>query len=146
MQTIVRWIAAGVLCAVCGCASRQYTEESVIKAQQTAATQNTAQRNTTTLFVPPAETASTNAAPQEYRGINLERSINKLSDHGGAVVLDDGSTWLISPAYQSRTLVWRVAQKVIVTTGINTQYPYQLANETAKEAVPARLVAGTGPH
>ena len=132
------------MCALCGCASRPYTEESVIKAQQSAAAQNTAPRSTTTIFVPPPEATSTNAVSQNYAGINLERSITKLSDGGKVVVLDDGSTWQINPVYQPKTLVWAVAQKVIVTTGGSSQYPYQLANGTSKEVVQGRLAGGPG--
>jgi len=117
----------------------------VIKAQQTAAAQNTSPRNTTTVFVPPPEAAPTEAPSQDYRGINLEHSITKLSDHGGNLVLDDGSTWLISPVYQPKTLLWRVAQKVVVTVGINPQYPYQLANGATKELVQGRFSGGPGP-
>ena len=145
MQTIYRWVAAGLMCVVCGCASRPYTEESVIKAQQTAAAQHTAARNTPSSFVPPAETISTNGTRQDYGGLNLDRSVAKLLDGGKVVVLDDGSTWQISPVYQSKTLLWLVAQKVVVSTGANPQYPYQIVNLTTKDVVQARFGGGTGP-
>jgi hypothetical protein len=146
VQTIHRWLAAGLMGALCGCASEpSYTVESVIATQQAAAAQNTAPRNnTTTVFVPPAATVLTNVASQDYRGINLDHSITRLSDGGKVVVLDDGSTWQISPVYQSKTLLWAVTQKVVVTPGGSSQYSYQLANGTTKEAVQAQFTGGAG--
>lgn len=142
-------MAVGLMCSLCGCASstsRPYTAESVIKAQQTAAPQTAAPpAEPNVIYTPPVQ-APPYPTPQDYVGINLGHWIAKTSEHGKVLVLEDGSVWEINPAYQSKTLVWMVAQKVVVSNGANPQYPYQLANGETKEVVQGRFVGGTGPH
>jgi hypothetical protein len=96
------------------------------------------------VFTPPVQ-APTDATPQDYRGINLEHWITKLSDGGKIVTLEDGSIWEISPAYLGRTMVWALAQRIVVSRGVNPGYPYQIANDTNKDVVPGRLAGGTSP-
>src|ERR1700691_5576480 len=91
-----RWLAAGLMCMVWGCTSRPYTEESVIKAQQTAPPSSV--QRPAIVFVPPPAAAPTNSSPQNYASLNLKHWIAKLSDAGKVVVLDDGSVWEIDPA------------------------------------------------
>jgi hypothetical protein len=128
---------------VLGCESRPYTEESVIKAQQTASPSSV--QRPAIVFVPPPAAAPTHSSPQNYAGLNLKHSIAKLPDGGKTVVLEDGSVWEISPSYQSRTMVWAIAQEIEVTAGVNPQYPYQLANAVTKENVDVRYKGGAGP-
>jgi hypothetical protein len=144
MMGIHRWLAVGLVCTVCGCASRPYTEESVIKAQQTAPPSSAPP--STTVFVPPTVVAPpTNSSPQNYISINVKHWVGKLSDGGKTVVLEDGSVWEINPVYRSRTLVWAIAQEIVVTTGLNPQYPYQLTNGVTKDVVEGRYTGGVGP-
>jgi hypothetical protein len=131
------------MCLVWGCASsRPYTEESVIKAQQTAHPSN-AQRQSI-VFVPPPTAAPTNASPQNYASLNLKHWIAKLNGGGNVVVLEDGSVWDIDPAYRSRTMVWAISQEIEVMAGVNPQYPYQLSNAVTSEVVNGRYKGGTG--
>jgi hypothetical protein len=131
------------MCVVWSCTSRPYTEESVIKAQQTASPSSV--QRPAIMFVPPPVTAPTSSSPQTYTGLNLKHWVAKLSDGGKVVVLDDGSIWEINPSYRSRTMVWVVAQEIMVTTGFNPQYPYQLANAMTSEVVEGRYKGGAGP-
>jgi hypothetical protein len=144
MQGTHRWLAAGLMCMVWGCASRPYTEESVIKAQRTAPPSST--QAPAIVFVPPPVAAqSTNSSPQNYTSLNLKHWIARLSDGGKVVALEDGSVWEISPAYRSRTLVWAITQEIEVTAGVNPQYPYQLSNAVTKDVVDGQYKGGTGP-
>jgi hypothetical protein len=144
MMGIHRWLAAGLMCTVWGCTSRPYTEESVIKAQQTAAPSSA--QPSTTVFVPPPPVVAppANSSAQNYAGINLKHWIAKLSDGGKGVVLEDGSIWEINPGYWSRTTIWAITQEIVVTTGFDPQYPYQLANGVTKEVAPGRYTGGAG--
>jgi hypothetical protein len=42
-------------------------------------------------------------------------------------------------------MVWLLAQKIVVSRGVNPGYRYQIANETANGVVEGRLAGGTGP-
>ena len=128
---------------VWGCTSRPYTEESVIKAQQTAPPSSV--QRPAIVFVPPPAAAPTNSSPQNYASLNLKHWIAKLSDAGKVVVLDDGSVWEIDPAYRSRTAVWAITQEIEVTPSVNPEYPYQLANAVTSEVVNGRYKGGAGP-
>ena len=140
-----QWVAAAFVSVLCGCAaSPPYTAESVIRAQQTTASQNrVASPRQSAAFAPPVQ-APTNATPQDYRGTNLEHRITKLSDGGKVATLEDGSAWEINPSYWGETMVWQLAQKIVVNKGVNPGYPYQLDNEAAKDIAEARLTGGPG--
>jgi hypothetical protein len=130
VQKVHAWAAAGLIGALCGCASsepRPYTAESVIKAQETAPLRNVAPEATVSAIYTPVVMAPAIATPQNYPISNLEHWITKVIDRGKVVELEDGSVWEINPAYQAKTMVWLVAQKITVSNGLNPQYPFQLS-------------------
>jgi hypothetical protein len=115
----------------------------VIKAQELVPRRNPAPQTTDSAIYTPPVLAPANATPQDYPISNFEHWVSKVADHGKAVKLEDGSVWEINPAYQAKTMVWLIAQKITVSNGLNPRYPYQLSNTSTRETVEGRLAGGS---
>jgi hypothetical protein len=59
---------------------------------------------------------------------------------GSRLSLADGSSWLVSPAGEYATVLWRSNDQITVLQGATPGYGYQLVDTSAGSAAPARLL------
>lgn len=69
-----------------------------------------------------------------------ERVIQKNSSQGSEIIMEDGSSWQISPWDKFKTKLWLPGEKVQVERSGGVLYPYRLTNVESEERVEAKLM------
>ena len=75
-----------------------------------------------------------------YLGTSGGHWIDSVSDDGRIVVLEDDSTWEVSPLDRIDTALWLPVTDIVVTTSDNPLYPHLLVNKDDSETAEAKLL------
>lgn len=67
--------------------------------------------------------------------------IDSVTDNGNIVILEDDSTWEISPLDRVDTSLWLSTSDIVVTDSNNPAYPYRLINKDDNETAEAKLIS-----
>jgi hypothetical protein len=163
LQLRKRFPGATVTCSAVGPATRQtgynaYTEFAcgvalahgtpyvlVIKPRSRAAWNTLSIRKTALPATTTEAVGAGSGAKRAYGGAAKVHAIASESLDGSAIVLDDGSRWLVSPVGSYTTVLWRVADRITVLPGNAPGYPYQLLNARDGSSAPARFLGSSKP-
>ena len=116
----------------------------VIKPRSRAAWTTLSIRKTALPTTTSEAAGAVSGAKRTYRGTDKVHSIASESLDGSAIVLDDGSRWLVTPVGSYATVLWHLADRITVLTGNVSGYPYQLFDARDGSSAPARYL-GSSP-
>ena len=92
----------------------------------------------------PAQPAARGVGPATtgrlYSGVGGGHWVNKTSNSGGVVVLEDRSLWEISTIDRIDTMLWLITEEITVLEGDNPVYPYKLINTDTGDKVDAKYL------
>ena len=78
---------------------------------------------------------------QVYARVGSGHWISEKVDRGRFILLEDGSLWEISPIDRINTMLWLVAEKIIVIENADPFYPYKLINSDSGDTAEAKLIS-----
>ena len=64
--------------------------------------------------------------------------LKEVQKGGRVIILDDESTWEISPSQAGDTCTWDLVSGIAVSDGENPSFPFRLINTGIEESVDAR--------
>lgn len=76
-----------------------------------------------------------------YHSIGDNHWIKSKSNDGNIIILEDGSTWEVSPLDRIDCILWLPLTDIVVAESNNPLYPYRLINSDDGETVEAKLLS-----